>query len=73
MRADIITCINKELQSQPYISYKLSSVIVNYKYLHGVYKTLSDLTKLHLIDCLKFRKIVAYLTTDENKPVSRTY
>ena len=73
MRANIITCINKELQYQSYISYKLASVIVNHKHQHGVYKTLSDLTKIHLIDSLKFRKIAPYLTTDENKLVSRTY
>ena len=63
----------KELQTHSYISSKLASVIVNYKHQRGVYKTLSDLTKLHLIDSLKFRKIVPYLTNDENKSVSRTY
>jgi DNA uptake protein ComE-like DNA-binding protein len=72
-RNNINTCTKKELQSHPYISYKLASVIINYKHQHGVYKTLSDLTKIHLIDSLKFRKIAPYLTTDENKSVSRTY
>lgn len=67
------TCTKKELQSHPYISYKLASAIINYKHQYGVYKTLSDLTKIHLIDSLKFRKIAPYLTTDENKSVSRTY
>lgn len=70
---NINTCTKKELYSHPYISYKLASVIINYKHQHGVYKTLSDLTKIHLIDSLKFRKIAPYLTIDENKSVSSTY
>ena len=70
---NINTCTKKELQSHPCIAYKLVSAIINYKHQYGVYKTLSDLTKIHLIDSLKFRKIAPYLTTDENKSVSRTY
>ena len=61
------------MQSHPNNSCKLASMIVNYKYQHGTYKKLSDLTKIHLIDSLKFRKIALYLTSNENKSVSRTY
>ena len=63
----------KKSCSQTHISYKLASVIVNCKHQLGVFKTLIDLTKIHLIDSLKFRKIVSYLTNDENNSVSRTY
>ena len=72
-RININTLTIKELPSHPYISYKLASVIINYKHQHRVYKKLSDLTKIHLIDSLKFRKIATYLTTNENKSVSQTY
>ena len=67
---NINTCTKNELQSHPYISYKLAGVIINYKQQNGVYVTLRDLTKIHLIDSLKFRKIVPYLTIDENKSAS---
>ena len=63
----------KDLRRHPYISHKLASAIVNYKHQHGVYKTLTDLLNLHLIDSLKFRKIAPYLTTDEIKSVSETH
>jgi DNA uptake protein ComE-like DNA-binding protein len=63
----------KDLRRHPYISHKLANAIVSYKRQHGVYKTLTDLLNLHLIDSLKFRKIAPYLTTDEIKPVSETY
>jgi len=63
----------KDLRRHPYISYKMANLIVSYKQQHGVYKTLTDLLNLHLIDSLKFRKIAPYLTTDENKSVSRIH
>ena len=63
----------KDLRRHPYISYKMANLIVSYKQQHGVYKTLTDLLNLHLIDSLKFRKIAPYLTTDENESVSRIH
>ena len=60
------TCTKKELPSH---YDKLASVIINYKHQHRVYKK-RDLTKIHLIDSFR---IATYLTTNENKSVSRTY
>ena len=63
----------KGLQKHPYISYKTANAIVSYKSQHGVYKTLTEILNIHLIDSLKFRKIAPYLTIDENKSVSTKY
>lgn len=54
-----------ELRKHPYISSNLARLIVNYREEHGAYKSINELNNLHLIDTLKFRKIVNYFTANE--------
>ena len=59
-----------QLQKHPYISYKTANAIYSYKSQHGVYKTLTDILNIHLINSLKFCKIATYLTTDDKEPIN---
>ena len=51
----------KLLASHPYISYKLASAIVAYRMQHGVFKSLDELQKIHILDGETLNKIAPYL------------
>ena len=50
-----------QLYSHPYINYKQSKAIVNYRLQHGQFFDVKDIQKIVLIDSNLFRKIAPYL------------
>lgn len=70
---DINTISSSELKNHPYISYKESNAIVSYRQQHGVFKTLSDLLEIHLIDSIKLCKIAPYLSINDSNTISQKY
>ena len=50
-----------QLYSHPYINYKQSKAIVNYRLQHGQFADVKDIQKIVLIDSNLFRKIAPYL------------
>ena len=67
IKKNINSIKEEELRKHPYISYKLASVICNYRHQHGHFKSIGDLKNIHLIDSNKFCKIVPYFTTNESQ------
>lgn len=51
-----------EFRQHPYLSYRLASLIVNYRKQHGNYEELSDIKKIALMNEEIFSKIEAYLS-----------
>ena len=50
-----------QLYSHPYINYKQSKAIVNYRLQHGQFADVKDIQKIVLIDSNLFRKIAPYI------------
>ena len=50
-----------QLYSHPYINYKQSKAIINYRLQHGQFIDIKDIQKIVLIDSNLFRKIAPYL------------
>ena len=61
IKIKVNTCLQKDLSSHPYISYKLAKSIIKYREHHGAYKSINDLKHIPLIDEELFRKIAYYL------------
>ena len=61
IKIKVNTCLQKDLSSHPYISYKLAKSIIKYREHHGAYKSINDLKQIPLIDEKLFRKIAYYL------------
>jgi DNA uptake protein ComE-like DNA-binding protein len=59
---DINTATEKELAAHPYISNKLAKAITTYRFQHGNFTSLQDLTKIALVDEAFYTKIKPYLT-----------
>jgi competence protein ComEA len=51
-----------EFRQHPYLSYRMASLIVNYRKQHGNYQELSDIKKIALMNEEIFSKIEAYLS-----------
>lgn len=58
----INTASEKELAAHPYISYKLASVIVNYRHAHGPYRSENDLAKIRMLATPERKKLVPYIS-----------
>jgi competence ComEA-like helix-hairpin-helix protein len=58
----INSATEKELAAHPYISYKLAKAITTYRFQHGNFTSLEDLTKIALVDEAFYAKIKPYLT-----------
>lgn len=59
---DINSATEKELATHPYISNKLAKAIAAYRFQHGNFTSLEDLTKIALVDEAFYTKIKPYLT-----------
>jgi competence ComEA-like helix-hairpin-helix protein len=57
-------CSEQELARHPYIRTKLARAIVNYRFQHGNFGTLEDLTKIVTVDEKAFQRIKPYVTID---------
>ena len=51
----------EELWNHPYLNYKQSKAIVNYRLQHGDFQNIKDIQNIVLIDSQLFRKIAPYL------------
>lgn len=52
----------KELSTHPYIRYAIAKAITAYRFQHGNFKSLEDLTRIVIIDKPTFEKIKPYLS-----------
>ena len=53
-----------QLKIHPYIRYNVAKAIVNYREQHGPFSSVSELSKIHLIDSNLLVKLGAYLTVE---------
>lgn len=58
----INTCNFNDLKRHPYISYKISRHIINYRDMHGPYKSVEDIKLIKTISDSVFHKIKPYLS-----------
>jgi len=61
-RTNLNTATEKELSAHPYISYKIAKAIAAYRFQHGHFKSIDDLTQIAIIDKTTLEKIKPYLT-----------
>ena len=52
----------KEFAAHPYIKYAMAKAITAYRFQHGSFKSIDDLTKIAIIDKSTFEKIKPYLS-----------
>ena len=58
-----------QLYSHPYINYKQSKAIINYRLQHGQFIDIKDIQKIVLIDSNLFRKIAPYLKLYDSRKI----
>jgi competence protein ComEA len=58
----INTATEKELSTHPYIKYSLAKAITTYRFQHGNFSSVEDLTKIALVDNTFYNRIKPYLT-----------
>lgn len=54
----------EELKHHPYIKYNVAKAIVNYRKQHGDFNSISDLSKIHLINEELLQKLSPYLVAE---------
>ena len=59
---NINLCSIRDLNRHPYIKWNIANSIINYRNQHGLYNSLDELLKIHIIDQEIYFKIVPYLT-----------
>ena len=60
-KIDVNTATLKELLRHPYINFNQAKSIVNYREQHGLFKSVADIQKIHLVKGETYRKIAPYL------------
>jgi competence protein ComEA len=60
-RMDINSSTEQELATHPYIKYTIAKAITAYRFQHGNFKSIDDLTNIAIIDKATFEKIRPYL------------
>lgn len=63
-KININTATKDELAAHPYIDWKLSNAMVEYRNQHGLYRSLDDLKNIIILDDTTFRKIRNYLSVE---------
>jgi len=58
----INSATEKELSTHPYIKYSLAKAITAYRFQHGNFSSVEDLTKIALVDNTFYNRIKPYLT-----------
>ena len=56
----------RDFRNHPFFNHKLANAIVQYRKQHGPYQAIDDLLKIVIVDEQIFRKIVPYLTLDND-------
>jgi len=59
---EINTLTEKELAAHPYIKYNVAKAITAYRFQHGYFKSIEDISKIAIIDQPTFEKIKPYLS-----------
>jgi DNA uptake protein ComE-like DNA-binding protein len=59
---DVNLATEKELATHPYIKYAVAKAITAYRFQHGPFKSIDDLTNIAIIDDNTFEKIRPYLS-----------
>jgi competence ComEA-like helix-hairpin-helix protein len=59
---ELNTASEKELAAHPYIKYSIAKAITAYRFQHGNFKSIDDLSKIAIIDQAAFEKIKPYLS-----------
>ena len=65
IKINLNTSTIEGLWNHPYLNYKQSKSIVNYRMQHGDYNLIEDIQDIVLIDSILFRKIAPYLKTHD--------
>ncbi|HMK03159.1 MAG TPA: helix-hairpin-helix domain-containing protein, partial [Ferruginibacter sp.] len=63
-KININTATVDDMKSHPYIRYNLANAIVQYRLQNGVYKSVSDIKKIMIVDEGLYKKLFPYLTTE---------
>lgn len=63
-RINLNTVDEKTLAAHPYVGRKIASAIVAYRFQHGNFKSVDDLSRIPLIDKNNLGKILPYVTVD---------
>lgn len=63
-KINLNTADEKTLAAHPYFSKKIAAAIVTYRFQHGNFQSVDDLTKINLIDKRTLAKIFPYVTID---------
>jgi competence protein ComEA len=58
---DINSSTEQELAAHPYIQYTIAKAITAYRFQHGNFKSIDDLTNIAIIDKATFEKLRPYL------------
>jgi DNA uptake protein ComE-like DNA-binding protein len=58
---EINKCTFDQLKGFPYLNYKLSNTIINYRKQHGNFKSAADLNKIAILNPEIIQKIAPYL------------
>ena len=58
---DINSATYDQLKAHPYIKYNVARAIVNYREQHGHFKSVDELSKIHLIDSSLLERVGPYL------------
>ena len=61
-KINVNTATFDEIKKHPYLSYKQMNALIQYRYQHGVYRSIEDLSKIAIINEEILRKIEPYLT-----------
>jgi competence protein ComEA len=64
-KLNINTVDERELAAHPYFRKAVARSIVTYRFQHGEFKSLDDLSNIHALDPETIRKIVPYLTLEK--------
>lgn len=63
-KININTAELDQLKSHPYIRYHLANAIVQYRKQHGSFRSVTDLSKIMIMDAENLRKMSPYLTVE---------
>jgi competence protein ComEA len=63
-KINLNTATVDELKAHPYIKYGIANAIVQYRNEHGMFKAVSDLQKLTVVDNNLYQKVEGYLTVE---------
>lgn len=63
-KINLNTADEKTFAGHPYLTKKMAAALVAYRFQHGKFQSVEDLTKLNLIDNRTLAKILPYVTVD---------